>query len=249
MKKPDLASVLAAATLFLALGAINASAQDDKTPPPPPADMPGATWHAKMLERFDANKDGKLDDAEKATARETMSKEMRARMEKNPRFLAMADTNHDGKISDEEWTAARGKFQHLREARMEHMEHRLRADFHRDRRSMKPICEKCAGMRDPEFRRGYLLGKYDKNNNGKLDPEERAAMKADMELRIRTRMEKQLARLKAIDANGDGKISDEEWAAAKAKFKELHKGMRHDGPPPMAGEGPDTPPPPPPPAE
>lgn len=245
MKTPDLASVLAAATLFLALGATGARAQDE-APPPPAPDMPGAAWHAKMLERFDANKDGKLDDAERATARETMSKEMRARLEKSPEFLAKADTNKDGQISDEEWAAAREKFQHIRKQRMDRMEKRSRADFGPDHRGMKDRKSgKWAAMRNPAFRRGYLLGKYDKNNDGKLEPEERAAIKADMEKRIRNRMEKQLARLKAIDTNGDGKISDEEWAAAKARFKERHPGMMREGHPPMSGKGPATPPPPP----
>jgi len=135
---------------------------------------------------------------------------------------------------------------------MDRMGRQPHADFRPDRRDMKESrnpCKKCAGMRDPDFRRGFLLGRYDKNNDGKLEPEERAAIKADMEKRIRARMEKQLARLKAVDANGDGKISDEEWAAAKAKMKEPHKGMFHDGPAPKDGEGPDAPPPPPPPAD
>jgi len=71
----------------------------------------------------------------------------------------------------------------------------------------------------PAFRHGYLLGKFDADGDGKLSETERAAAKAHVEQRMRTRMEKQLARLKTGDADGDGKISDAEWAAAREKMQ------------------------------
>jgi len=121
---------------------------------------------------------------------EAAEQSLRQRLEKDPRFLARADTDHDGKISDAEWAAARDRFKAMRDQRG------------------PGFAGRPDDRRDPAFRRGYLLGKYDKNGDGRLDETERAAMRADMEARLRRHMEKELARLKAIDTDGDGKISE-----------------------------------------
>lgn len=91
--------------------------------------------------------------------------------------------------------------------------------------------------RDPEFRRGWMLGKFDQNGDGQLDKEEHAAARAEGEKRMRAGMEKQLARLKSVDADGDGKISDAEWAVAKEKHQQMRaehgrRGEKPVGPPP-----------------
>ena len=59
---------------------------------------------AAMLEKFDANKDGKLDDAEKAVARN-------ARIEQR---FAKLDANKDGAISLDEMKAAKPHGKHGR---------------------------------------------------------------------------------------------------------------------------------------
>jgi len=59
-------------------------------------------WHEHMLARFDANHDGKLDDAERATARKT-GEEMRARFQEGrQQVLERFDANHDGKLDENE---------------------------------------------------------------------------------------------------------------------------------------------------
>ena len=58
-----------------------------------------AAMKAKMLERFDADKDGKLSDTEKATAKETLTKE---RKEIRAAVLVEFDGDKDGKLSDDE---------------------------------------------------------------------------------------------------------------------------------------------------
>ena len=58
---------------------------------------PRGHHRAKMLERFDANKDGQLDDQEREAAREARKAEM----------LQRFDTDKDGKLSDSEREAAR----------------------------------------------------------------------------------------------------------------------------------------------
>lgn len=59
---------------------------------------------AAMLEKFDANKDGKLDDAEKAKAFEAR-KALFA--QKRGEMLAKFDTNKDGTLDDAEKSAMR----------------------------------------------------------------------------------------------------------------------------------------------
>ena len=58
-----------------------------------------AARKAKMLERFDADKDGKLSDTEKTTAKETTSKE---RKEIRAAVIAQFDADKDGKLTGEE---------------------------------------------------------------------------------------------------------------------------------------------------
>jgi len=88
------------------------------------------------------------------------------------------------------------------------------------------------GMQDPAFRRGFLLGKFDVNNDGKLDDTEKTAIREAADQRARAGVEKNLQRLRAVDADNDGKINDAEWAAAREKFKQAHPGRHRDGPPP-----------------
>jgi Ca2+-binding EF-hand superfamily protein len=64
----------------------------------------GMRHHGAMLEKFDANKDGKLDDAEKAKAMEAR-KAMFA--QKRAGMLARFDTNKDGTLDDSERAAMR----------------------------------------------------------------------------------------------------------------------------------------------
>ena len=58
-----------------------------------------------MLERFDADKDGKLDEQEREAAREARKAEM----------LQRFDTDKDGKLSDAEREAAKAEFRGHRE--------------------------------------------------------------------------------------------------------------------------------------
>lgn len=58
-----------------------------------------------------------------------------------------------------------------------------------------------------------LLAKYDANHDGKLDDNERAAAKAD---RVKAREERHARLLAKYDVNHDGKLDPSELAAAKA---------------------------------
>ncbi|MCF7686916.1 MAG: hypothetical protein K9M98_01730 [Cephaloticoccus sp.] len=201
MKKPDLTALLTVATLFLA-GPVTAQSSDQPVDPSP---------RASSMKMMGINQD--------APDRATAEANMRAKLSENPKFMGRADTDKDGRISDDEWAIAKEKFWHHRQERMEkRREHR-----DEDRPAKGPQAR--GPKDDPAFRRGFIMGKYDANNDGRLDESERAAVRTAMEAKMRGTMEKQLARLKAVDTDNDGKISDGEWAVDREKFKEMHPGM------------------------
>lgn len=93
-----------------------APAPDGATPPPPPAAPAEAPVHhhahgpmgrAALMEKFDTNKDGQLDDQEK----EAMKAAFEARKaEFEKRMLEKFDANKDGKLDDQEKAAMREEF-------------------------------------------------------------------------------------------------------------------------------------------
>lgn len=186
MNQRQLTPLLLSATLFLAAQGVRAADTPSATPAPAPATGPR---HAEMLKQFDLNKDGQLDETERAALREQR------------RAQRMVDkTSRPG---------PRGE----------------------------------RGMRDPGFRRGYILGKFDANGDGKLDETEKAALKAAGEKRMRASMEKRLQRLRAVDTDNDGKISDAEWTVAKEKFQAKRAARMDRGPGKGHNDGPPPPPP------
>lgn len=74
----------------------------------------GGQAHQKCLERFDADKDGKLSESERSTARAALAARLK---EKHPELLAKIDSNGDGVIAKEEMQAGRAL---LRERRAQH---------------------------------------------------------------------------------------------------------------------------------
>lgn len=72
-----------------------------------------AEVRGKMLQEFDQNGDGQLDEAE----RTAMAAANRARAEANPRLLRRFDQDGDGKLNDREWESARTQIGELLENR------------------------------------------------------------------------------------------------------------------------------------
>ncbi len=112
MKRIFLLPALAAATLFLAplSRAADAAAADSDsattTTDNSNADV-RAQRHAEFIKRFDTNGDGKLDENEKAVAKETLRQERSARADKmQARMLKKYDKNGDGVLDAAEQTAA-----------------------------------------------------------------------------------------------------------------------------------------------
>src|SRR5262249_11154290 len=67
-------------------------------------DHDGGPRKAELLQKFDTNHDGKLDESEKQAMRAAFAAEAQARKQE---MLAKYDTNHDGKLDDAERQAMR----------------------------------------------------------------------------------------------------------------------------------------------
>jgi EF hand len=109
MKMFSLLPAACAATLFLAAGLHAADATSTAPASADSASTPAAPGprHEKMLKRFDKNGDGKLDDAERAEAKEQMRAENSARRGKmRDRLVKRFDKDHDGKLTGAELDAA-----------------------------------------------------------------------------------------------------------------------------------------------
>jgi len=151
MKRLCLALPLLSATLFLAAPA---RADDEPAAPDtaaPAGDLqPGGATYQQLLQRYDTNHDGKLDQNELAAAHEDMAQQ---RLESGKgvgkkvrqQLLDMFDKEHKGYLNPEERAQARAYLQ-------QHV----------------------------ELRRQLILERYDTNHDGKLDDNERAAMMADL---------------------------------------------------------------------
>lgn len=229
MKLPGLSLAALAATLFLAHG-VTAQPPADRRPAPAPADAPAraalSTRAADLLQRFDKNADGRLDDTEVADARETMLQEQMARQAAQAarpnaepfrqRLLELFDKNRDGRLDDEERAAARQ---------------------YADER----------GLGENGEVREELLKRFDQNADGKLDDAERAALQrflqersggrgqsptpsggknevAELEKFLRASMESSAAQMTRFDRNGDGKLDDAEWSAAREQLVRMLQG-------------------------
>lgn len=175
---------------------------------------------AEMLERFDKNGDGKLDDAERAAAREEMRGAARSRPAARPgsakgaeireRMLEQHDTNKDGRIDDEERAAARM----AGEERIRKMDPARRAELQN-----RQGAGGSKGAVRPE-----VLERFDKDGDGKLNDAERAEMRKAAGDRI-AQNPKMLER---FDANGDGQLDETERAAAREAMQERMKGGKDD---------------------
>lgn len=72
-------------------------------------------------------------------------------------------------------------------------------------------------------RRAELKAKYDVNHDGKLDETERAALRADVAARIKSKHPQLFAK---IDTDGDGTLSESEFKAAREQLKALREQRR-----------------------
>ena len=75
----------------------------------------------KVMEKFDANHDGKLDESERAAAKAALKERMEKAKEHHGEFKAKLlerfDANHDGKLDDGERAAAKAALKERKEHR------------------------------------------------------------------------------------------------------------------------------------
>jgi hypothetical protein len=145
---------------------------------------------AAVLKKYDANKDGMLDEAEKAVWQADKEKQRAAREAGRAEDLARYDADKDGKLEKDE------------RAVMKIDDEKARAEKKAAQEARK--AEKAAALEAKK------LAKYDKNQNGKLDEDELAVRKADEE-KYRAAAEKRKATMAARpQAREAGEATDDE---------------------------------------
>lgn len=187
---------------------------------------------SELFKRFDRNGDGKIDDDERADAKEAMLKEQVDRQmarvtasqatpeQLRQRALEFFDEDRDGRLNEEE----RGALQTFVETRVSPGSPAARTAW-----------------------REEFLRRVDKNANGRLDPDELAAVRAyldenrpeppakpaavseveELERGLRAAVEGNAELRQRFDLNADQRIDDQEWAGARRRIGRMLAGGDH----------------------
>lgn len=235
MKRPGLTRLIPSATLFLILASIGASHAQDMTAT---SAARAAKRAEELLKQFDKNRDGKLDDDERAEAKEHMMKEQvdrqMARAAALPggleqfrvEAMQLFDRNRDGRLDDEERAAAK-KFAVAREegsGGQDELNKRFdkNGDGTLDAEERARVESFVSALRalGSVQTRFELLRRFDVNGDGKVDDAEFP----ELERFIRARVENSPEQLRRHDTNGDGSLDDAEWTRARAAIAEWLNG-------------------------
>ena len=235
MKRPGLTPPFASATLFLIIAfASNVPAQEMM------ATGPAAKTKRvdELLKRYDKNGDGKIDDDERADAKEVMMKEQIERQmvrttalpggleQFRTQALELFDRNRDGRLDDEERAAAQ-RFVAVRdEAAVNAAQLVKRFDRNGDG-TLDAAEQAIAESFVDELRnlgasqaRAALLRMFDRNADGKIAEDEFA----EVEKFVRPRIEAAPVQLRWHDRNQDGRLDDAEWRVAKPAIQQWLNG-------------------------
>jgi Ca2+-binding EF-hand superfamily protein len=216
MKSPGLTLPLLSATLFLFVGTRGPAQETMNATPAAKA----AQRSQDLLKRYDKNGDGKLDDDERADAKEEMMKEQidkqmvrtAAAAEGTEAFRARVleffDLNRDGRLDEEERAAAQ-KFAEDRAAGPEAARTAIREEL------MKRFDKNANGRIDPEEREG--LQDFLRSQGNAVPPVAPTERREDLTLEtvLRNAVVADPAQRERFDRDRDGKLSDEEWRAAR----------------------------------
>ncbi len=193
---------------------------------------PGDRLSAQLLEEFDTNADGKLDETERSA--------LKAHMEaKRAAFIKQYDTDADGSLNEEERAAMKASIREKLEALKAEMIERfdtdgdgkLTGDERLDARdAARERMEEITGGFGPAGKRGGKAhgkrgGPEGRQGQGRQGRNGRAGQDGDREA-----MKQKL--LEEFDADGDGKLTGDERELAKAAMQERRgaatKGRRGD---------------------
>lgn len=167
-----------------------------------------AAQRARMMERFDSNKDGKLDKSERQAMRKEISGKRNNCGMNLKEIVSSADTNRDGKLDESELARVKKAYERL--AIKKYDTNNDGVIDAQEQLALKPNMAR-------------LMKKFDANKDGKIDATEHAAMQ---EAQKAKRLEQQKKQLAKLDTNGNGVIDKEEreafQAAQKAKRKANH---------------------------
>ena len=224
MKTPFLSLLIGAATLIHAgaYAAEEGPAYDD------------------IVKKYDRNGDGRLDEDEKVAAKESMAMQdrqkgpaavrervananpeqrakmlenLRARIEESPGQMRRFDKNANGKLDDAEWDEARAQFEQREKAAAK--------DNAKAKAAAKAPPAGAKAAKGAEVR-GKMPQEFDRNEDGRLDENEREQMAAAN----RARAEGNPRILRRFDKDRDGKLDDAEWSAARAQIGEMLEGRK-----------------------
>ncbi len=184
----------------------------------------GDPHRAAFMEKFDTNKDGRIDEQEKQAIRQA-HEARKAEFQK--KLLEKYDANKDGQLDDQEKAAIKADFEKNCQGRR-HMRHGGHGP------AMPPPC--CCGGKNPGPPPAFME-RFDTNKDGQIDEQEKQAIREAREAR-KAEFQKKL--LEKYDANKDGQLDDQEKAAIKADFEKNCQGRRHMR---HGGHGPAMPPP------
>lgn len=228
MKRPGLAVPLISATLFMVLAPVLTLTGQEMMTTGPSAKV--AKRADDLLKRFDKNGDGKLDDDERADAKELVLKEQVDRQMAQVRAvpggleafraqaLQMFDRNRDGRLDEDERNAAQAFAARRREAEIEgeslNKQFDQDGDGKIDANEAAAMKTYLAALRDlgSTQMRSELLRRFDQDSDGKLSEGELG----QMEKFLRPRIETSTPQLRRWDTDHDGKLNEMEWDLARA---------------------------------
>ncbi len=179
-------SMTLAAVLLILAGSVSA---EDKPAEGKAGKAVGAAeqMQQKLLQQFDTNKDGVLSDQEKLIASEMMRRAGAPPLALEPggfpgadQFLKQFDKNGDGKLSDAEKLAAQAAYQRMRN-RSSGPKYGI--GFGGQAGGVAPALPAvrgAAGGKAKEPKVSALVKRFDKDGDGKLNDEEKAAAQAEL---------------------------------------------------------------------
>jgi Ca2+-binding EF-hand superfamily protein len=236
MKRPGLTPSLLAATLFLAIGLRAEDAKADKAAASSATGMKrGGKREAEMLKRFDKNGDGRIDDNERAEAKDLVMKEQMDRQAARVAAVAGApkpsepEKTAPAKMGGSPASPGTGPGLAMRADLVRHLDKNSDGRIDEVERAdgvhyIAANLEKYPGMKQ----------RFDRNSDGKLDDKERIALDEGLQLIVgggtapgpRTPLPAMeslppAAREQAIkrfDKDGDGKLAESELAALQSEM-------------------------------